>query len=48
MPEISEHGAARHRIGGHTGGRGQIRIGENVVVQNDLSGNGSGEAWEWR
>ena len=47
MPEISEHGAARHRVGGHPGGRGKSRIGQNVVVQNDLSGNGGGVTWEW-
>ena len=48
MSEISEHGAARHRVGGHPGGRGKSRVGENVVVQDDLSGNGGGVTWEWR
>jgi len=42
MPEIGEHGAARDRVCGHSGGRGQLRVGEDVVVKNDLGGDGGG------
>ena len=48
MPEIGEHGAARHRVGGHPGGRGERRVDENVVIKDDLNWDGDGVTWEWR
>ena len=48
MPEIGEYGAASDGVSGHSCGRGQRRVGEHVVVKNDLSRDGSGEPWEWR
>jgi len=48
MPEIGEHGAARDGVCGHSGGRGKRRVGENVVVKDDLGRDGGGVPWEWR
>ena len=48
MPKIGEHGAARHRVGGHPGGRGESGVGENVMIKDDLSRDGDGVTWEWR
>ena len=35
MPEVGEHGAARHR--GEPGGRGKSGVSENVMIKDDLS-----------
>ena len=48
MPEIGEHGAARHRKGEEPGGRGKSGVGRSVMVKDDLSRDRDGVTWQGR